>query len=376
LRLVIIHFQPIEKYPPILNFLNYCSEIDFKWEIIVLTTKLSNIEEYCAKTENIKIYREKVIRNDSNILFKLLSYFTLYATWLYKIIKTKPESILYYETLSSLPVFLYSKIKKNIKVFIHYHEYTTKEEYNKASVIVKFSHKLEKKLFKEAKWISHTNNKRLSLFLHDEDLILDTNKHKILPNYPSIYWAKSNYSENKSIGTPIKFVYFGAIGLETMYLKEIINFIKSDTKKFSLDIYTNQSNGNAIEYIKANKSENISLLGSVNYFDIPAIIKQKDYKIGLILYNGHIKNYIYNAPNKLFEYLACGLNVWFPKVMEGCYEYENYISKPYTMKVDFNNLESSYHHIINLQEKKEVLNKTNYYYEDVYNNLISSLQEK
>jgi hypothetical protein len=31
------------------------------------------------------------------------------------------------------------------------------------------------------------------------------------------------------------------------------------------------------------------------------------------LYKGHIPNYIYNVPNKVYEYLACGLQVWYSK---------------------------------------------------------------
>ena len=38
-----------------------------------------------------------------------------------------------------------------------------------------------------------------------------------------------------------------------------------------------------------------------------------DYHIGLTLYNGHIPNFVYNVPNKVFEYLACGLDVWYSK---------------------------------------------------------------
>jgi hypothetical protein len=36
-----------------------------------------------------------------------------------------------------------------------------------------------------------------------------------------------------------------------------------------------------------------------------------NYDIGVTIYNGHIPNYIYNVPNKILEYLACGLNVWY-----------------------------------------------------------------
>ena len=60
--------------------------------------------------------------------------------------------------------------------------------------------------------------------------------------------------------------------------------------------------------------------------------------VGVVLYNGHIPNYIYNAPNKLFEYLACGLDVWFPDVMAGSMDYVNKNGFPKVLSIDFNNL--------------------------------------
>ena len=52
---------------------------------------------------------------------------------------------------------------------------------------------------------------------------------------------------------------------------------------------------------------------------MPALLA--DYDIGLILYKAHTKNYKYNAPNKLFEYLVCGLKVFYPDVMLGIKPY-------------------------------------------------------
>jgi hypothetical protein len=62
-----------------------------------------------------------------------------------------------------------------------------------------------------------------------------------------------------------------------------------------------------------------------------------DYDVGVILYKGHIPNYIYNAPNKLFEYLACGLDVWFPHVMKSCFKYVTSHTYPKILPVDFSN---------------------------------------
>jgi hypothetical protein len=51
------------------------------------------------------------------------------------------------------------------------------------------------------------------------------------------------------------------------------------------------------------------------YAELPALLAEHD--IGLILYKGNTINFVYNAPNKLFEYLRCGLDVWYPREMAG-----------------------------------------------------------
>ena len=73
-------------------------------------------------------------------------------------------------------------------------------------------------------------------------------------------------------------------------------------------------------------------------FGYPHLIL-KNYDIGVILYKGHISNYVYNAPNKLFEYLACGLDVWLPKKMTGSLEYVTVATFPKILALDFLNLQ-------------------------------------
>ena len=63
-----------------------------------------------------------------------------------------------------------------------------------------------------------------------------------------------------------------------------------------------------------------------------------NYDVGVILYKPLIDNFKYNAPNKLFEYLVCGLEVWFPGNLLGILPYQ----KAHPLKVfalDFTNLE-------------------------------------
>ena len=80
----------------------------------------------------------------------------------------------------------------------------------------------------------------------------------------------------------------------------------------------------------------IHIREGISYEELPNVLRK--YDVGVVLYNGHIPNYVNNAPNKLFEYLACGLDVWFPEVMTGSMDYVNKNGSPRVLSIDFNNL--------------------------------------
>ena len=92
----------------------------------------------------------------------------------------------------------------------------------------------------------------------------------------------------------------------------------------------------ARNYIDTLNSMFIEVKPGLPYDELPRIIK--NYTVGVVLYNGHIPNYIYNAPNKLFEYLACGLDVWLPQTMIGSLPYVTQNSYPKVTALDFTTL--------------------------------------
>ncbi len=77
--------------------------------------------------------------------------------------------------------------------------------------------------------------------------------------------------------------------------------------------------------------------GGIPYADLPFTLSV--YDVGVILYKGHIPNYIYNAPNKLFEYWSCGLDVWFPDKMIGSLQYSRAECFPKLMPVNFDEID-------------------------------------
>lgn len=374
-KIVIIHFQPLEKYPPIINLLDYLTSIKYAKNVTVFTTEnLKNNNSYVYSNPNVNIIRLKSPSKTKNYK-KLLQYFHLYASIFCKLLQLKPTSILYYETLSVLPAYWYKRINTGCKIFIHYHEYTSPSEYSVNSIVVKQLHKIEKKIYKYCYWISHTNSKRLFLFLYDEQINIDSNKHHIMPNYPSINWAKNEHSlEQIRDVKNMSFVYFGALGLHTMYIKEFAHFVIKQAGKVNWHIYTNQFEAETIDYINNLQSDYIKICGEANYYDIPRIIKENKYTVGLILYKGYTPNHVHSAPNKLFEYLSCGIHVWYPSVLEGCKEYSRNTSFPLVLEVDFNtSLDEALEKHKTLLKSTDKITEEHFYCEEVYKKLVSVL---
>ena len=111
---------------------------------------------------------------------------------------------------------------------------------------------------------------------------------------------------------------------------------------------------------------------AVNYYSLPEILG--GYDIGVILYNGHIPNYIYNAPNKLFEYLDCGLDVWFPGVMKGIYPYLTKGTYPKVLPLDPGDL-SEWDLATAIDRDGLQYAPPAYYAENVFPELLSKIRE-
>src|SRR5690606_14618250 len=119
-------------------------------------------------------------------------------------------------------------------VFVHYHEYTSKEEYEKGMITTRYFHRLEKKLYAEVEWLSHTNDVRMQLFLEDNALIQISATH-ILPNYPPLSWNTTR--ENQKI-SPLKIVYVGSLGMRSMFIKEFASWLVRQEGEVVWDIYS------------------------------------------------------------------------------------------------------------------------------------------
>jgi hypothetical protein len=363
---VIIHFQPLELYPPIQNFIDYYQNNSFIPLLVVTTGALVKINEF-KSGEKVSIKRIGVQPSSLFCFQKILFYLRFYLTSFLLLIKFRPQKVMYFETLSAWPVLVYKKLFPFCKVFIHYHEYTSLNEYAKGMMLNRIFHKMEVRAYPFCYWISHTNQYRVNLFLTDHPDVSSSIVH-VLPNYPPLTWKQSSCIRFLE---PVKFVYAGAVSTKTMYFEEFCNWILEQNGKATLDIFSLNLSDEAETYLNTLKHSNVVHIHTgVQYDDLSKILK--NFHIGLVLYKGHSPNYIYNIPNKLFEYLACGLDVWVPEVMTACKDYITKNTYPKVVMLDYNRLhEQDFVHLIN--RESFIYKPSQFFMESVYRDIVADL---
>jgi hypothetical protein len=258
-----------------------------------------------------------------------------------------------------------------VEIYIHYHEYSSPVQYQTGMKLEKHLHSIEKKLYPNVNWISHTNKFRLNKFKSDQNLIdLEGDMLKVMPNYPPQKWGKIDKGINATEET-IKLVYIGhTLSFDTMYGKEILDWVSVNGKKVKLDCYLHKKPEWIQSYLYNNQISNVNLYDAVMYTDLPQVLIK--YDVGLIIYKAHIENFKYNAPNKLFEYLNCGLDVWFPKQMLGAHEYVCEDTRPRVLALDFERLEQ-YSTSFLLGRADLPRREINYFCEPVYEKLYQAM---
>ena len=334
-KLFIIHFQPLEQYPPVMNLLRFLSKENAGKATIhaISTTPAARQLFY---TDGINIHRQAGWSESMSSLKRgwLYLVFNFGALWL--LIRNRPVKVLYYETMSAFPAVWYKKFfNKSAELFVHYHEYTSPEEYKTGSLLNRWFHRMEISVMHSVRWLSHTNTDRLNLCLKDIGG-KSPQQTAVLENHPPSSWISVVNSRRQEREGIMKFVYVGAFSLDTLFVKEWATFIQQFPEKYVWDIYSDNYDAAAIEWVRQLNADNIHFRGAVQYDELPATLAA--YDAGVILYKGHIPNYVYNAPNKLFEYLACGLDVLFPDSMVGCGPYAREHSYPKVVAVNFNAL--------------------------------------
>lgn len=320
---------------------------------------------------NIKFHRLPY-PNMVGLVKRLWSYARFALLVLLHLQKQRPESVFYYETNSALPVYLYFKLTgfHYSDLFIHYHEYNTPEQYRAGMKLVYYSYKKERDfLWKHATWISQTNAFRRDFFQQDYPSLKSVN---ILPNYPPKDWTVENTAQKVSL--PVKVVYVGSLGMDNFYLREFSEWVNRQAGSIIFDIYSHNSTQASIDYLKQLDSQYIHVnYDGIWYNDLPEVLKK--YHVGLILYKGFNENFTFNETNKLFEYLACGLDVWFSEETKGIYKHITHNTYPKVLKLNYKNMDS--YSLEELIDHSGLTYKpSEYFCEPVYEKFLSVLNEE
>lgn len=325
----IVHFQPIEKYPPAMNMVRFLD--GQKIELNVLTQS-PEFNTPIFQSGNAKILR--LTNLNSKGFLRKIKYLLFLIKAIVALVRNRPKHILYYESLSAIPALFIKYLFPGIKVLAHYHEYTSPAEYKNGMWLNRKSFAIELKMIHRLHWISHTNADRVALFRKEFNLPNDLEIHT-MANYPPKSW-KAQDPRMRNAEEPIKMVYWGALGGPTMYIEELCDWVQEQKGRVLLHLISHQCGADVREYLLSLGSEWIHLHDGVDYNELPSLSGQ--YDLGVILYKGHIDNYVYNAPNKLFEYMGLGLKVWYPKTMIGISNFLKNTAIHTVRQVDFERL--------------------------------------
>jgi hypothetical protein len=337
MRVAIVHFLPLEKYPPVVNLLHVLEQKNNAGVTKVWTT--SNFSLTQVSFARVEVNRLRGIKKTDGRIKRALAYVYYNFITFLGLIWFRPSKVLYYESLSALPGLLYKLLfPGRCQLYVHYHEYVSPLEYSQGMALVKINHYLEKKNYSSYSWISHTNEKRLELFLQNVGIVppakdRQTPSFEVLPNYPPASWSKHK-REKQQHEKVLKIIYVGySIEKGTSYIEPFLNWL-SKYPHIQFDAYLHQSHDEVQEL--EGKYSFFSSKPAIPYISLPAVLVQ--YQVGVILYKPHIPNYRFNAPNKLFEYYNCGLDTWFPEEIVGSTRYVTHGTYPAVIPLNFNNL--------------------------------------
>ena len=245
-----------------------------------------------------------------SVINRYLCYLQFAIIGFWKLLRFKPKAIIIYESYSVLPVFLFSIIFPKVNLLVHYHEFESSSEKQSASAYSKFLYFLEKRLLSKAIWVSQTNSERKQKF---QELYPQLNEKpmRVFPNHPSKNWVETVKNRKTESSKILKFIHVGSLGIETTFIREFVEWIQAQNGRATLTVVS-QNLEQAVRDLIA-KNQRVTLIGDFPYQELPNVIIENH--IGVVLYNGHIPNFVYNVPNKVNEYLACGLNVWYSDVL-------------------------------------------------------------
>ncbi|MFC1694692.1 hypothetical protein ACFL1C_00985 [Pseudomonadota bacterium] len=315
MKVAYVHNLPIEYYPPAENFLNSLSALANSTTDVYTTSNRKNREDYVCRS--IRIHRSRSINPVAHPIWRFMVAIWWHFNTAFSLRMLRPDVVIYVEPHSAIAVYLFLRmLGGKSKLYIHHHELYSPDDYKKPGMrLPRLGSRLEQSyLFRRATWISQTNEDRLRMAIKEYkgDSLASW---QLLPNYPPQRWVKNCMrSHNPMTSTPVRFIYVGSASFEDTYIEEIVRWVAAQSGEITLHICGYNIAEDIWAWLEQERFLNITFSrNGVSYFELPGLLIS--YDVGLVLYKGNTNNFIYNVPNKVFEYLACGLQVWYPSEM-------------------------------------------------------------
>jgi hypothetical protein len=338
MRIAYVHVLPLELYPPAMNTLALLASQP-GWEVRAWSSH--NTRGSVDWTHHdVIVSRRTTERPDSNIIARSSGYARWHLAAAMELRAFKPEAIIAVEPHSTAAVWLYySMFNGNAPLFIHHHEYYAPEDYYKAgNRLLRATRHIERdSLLERAVWVSQTNERRLEMFIETHPR-LDAKKGRVLPNYPPAEWvARAALAKGEDDSGRTRLLYVGSASFQDTFIREIALWVQQRPNDYSLHVVGSNVSPDIWTWLESLGPVNITTdRAGLSYEELPALMTRFD--VGLVLYKGNTLNFVYNVPNKTIEYLACGLEVWFPPEMDGMRDFKSKHSGLRTREVDFKSL--------------------------------------
>ncbi len=340
MTIVLLHQLPLEMYPPACNLLRFLATNSAPDVWSITSANQKGLPPFANTGVQIRRYRFGK-HTDGGLLrwvYSLLWHLQAAAL----LCRLRPAKVISVEPHSALAAWIWKVLLRGRgELLIHHHEYYTAADYrrpgNRTTRINRF---FEDRLLRRAAWVSQTNPDRLRLFRQDHPELTDA-QCRVLPNYPPAAWLNRNPSPPpwpRSASGPLRLVYVGSVSLHDTWIGPLVEWLTSVAHvNCTLDIYCYNLDPATRSFLEQHHGGPVTFhAGGVDYDHLPRVLSQ--YDVGLILYRCTTVNFVYNASNKLFEYLTCGLDVWYPPCMLGVLPYARTTTAPRVLETDFQKL--------------------------------------
>lgn len=335
MRIAYLHVLPIEYYPPAQNSAVLLADHKH-WDLRVWTSH--NRRGLPAwEHSGVTITRPVDANPESVIPLRMAGYATWHLLAARGISAWKPDALISVEPHSALAAWMYYKFfRGRAPLFIHHHEYYSPEDFLAPGMrSLRKTGNLERgELFGRAVWVSQTNAERLRL-IREWNPAISNDAARVLPNYPPREWVeRAASSQRPGSSNKIRMVYVGSASFEDTFIREAVMWVIRHPDRASLHVSGNNVRADVWNWIESLGGPNVSIDRSgCDHADLPSLLTQFD--VGLVLYKGNTLNFVHNVTNKAIEYLACGLEVWYPPQMTGISRFHETFPAERFREVDF-----------------------------------------